>query len=110
MLLLIKKNVKQTHFTNKKVTTLLFSSESYSFLGESQYTLPIIKEKTKTSTMNNYRYHSLLGRVVYSLVFYVVSWILLFVCLSFSFLAMALSVYFRFMSLTVPLVSFVPLS
>ena len=31
------------------------------------------------------------------------------VCLSFSFLAMALSVCFRFMSLTVPLVSFVPL-
>ena len=48
-------------------------------------------------------------RVVYSLVFYVVSCVLLFVCLSFSFLAMALSVYFRFLSLTVPLVSFVPL-
>ena len=31
------------------------------------------------------------------------------VCLSFSFLAMALSVCFRLMSLTVPLVSFVPL-
>ena len=46
---------------------------------------------------------------VYSLVFYVVSCILLFVCLSFSFLALALSVYFRFMSLTVLLVSFVPL-
>ena len=46
-------------------------------------------------------------RVAYSIVFYVVSWVLLFVCLS--FLAMALSVYFRFMSLTVPLVSFVPL-
>ena len=46
---------------------------------------------------------------VYSLVFYVVSCVLLFVCLSFSFLAMALSVYFRFMSWTVPLVSFVPL-
>ena len=44
-------------------------------------------------------------RVVYSLVFYVVSCVLLFVCL-FSFLAMALSVCFRFMSLTVPLVSF----
>ena len=42
-------------------------------------------------------------RVVYSLVFYVVSCLLLFVCLSFSILAMALSVYFRFMSLTVPL-------
>ena len=49
-------------------------------------------------------------RVVYSLVFYVVSCELLFVYLSFSFLAMALSVYFRFMSLTVPLVSFVTLS
>jgi len=48
-------------------------------------------------------------RVVYSLVFYVVSCVLLFFCLSFSFLAMALSVCFRFMSLTVPLVSFVPL-
>ena len=48
-------------------------------------------------------------RVAYSLVFHVVSCVLLFVCLSFSFLAMALSVYFRFMSLTVPLVSFVPL-
>ena len=46
-------------------------------------------------------------RVVYSLVFYVVSCVLLFVCLS--FLAMALSVCFRFMNLTVPLVSFVPL-
>ena len=36
----------------------------------------------------------------------------MFYCLSaylFSFLAMALSVYFRFMSLTVPLVYFVPL-
>ena len=49
-------------------------------------------------------------RVVYSSVFYVVSCVLLFFCLSFSFLAMALSVCFRFMSLTVPLVSFVPLS
>ena len=48
-------------------------------------------------------------RVVYSLVFYVVSCVLLFFCLSFSFVAMALSVCFRFMSLTVPLVSFVPL-
>ena len=48
-------------------------------------------------------------RVVYSLVFYVVSCVLLFFCLSFSFLAMVLSVYFRFMSLTVPLVSFVSL-
>ena len=48
-------------------------------------------------------------RVVYSLVFYVVTCVLLFFCLSFSFLAMALSVCFRFMSLTVPLVSFVPL-
>lgn len=48
-------------------------------------------------------------RVVYSLVFYVVSCVLLFFCLSFSFLAMALSVCFRFMSLTVSLVSFVPL-
>ena len=48
-------------------------------------------------------------RVVYSLVFYVVSCVLLFVCLSFSVLAMALSVYFRFMSLTVPLASFVHL-
>ena len=47
-------------------------------------------------------------RVAYSLVLCVVSSVLLFVCLSFSFLAMALSVYFRFMSLTVPLVSFVP--
>ena len=47
--------------------------------------------------------------VVYSLVFFVVSCVLLFVCLSFSFLAMVLSVYFRFMSLTVPLVSFAPL-
>ena len=37
------------------------------------------------------------------------SCVLLFFCLSFSFLAMALSVCFRFMSLTVPLVSFVPL-
>ena len=46
-------------------------------------------------------------RFAYSLVFYVVSCVLLFVCLSFSFLAMVLSVYFRFMSLTVPLVSFV---
>ena len=46
-------------------------------------------------------------RVVYSLVFYVVSCVLLFVCLSFSFVA--LSVSFRFTSLTVPLVSFVPL-
>ena len=46
-------------------------------------------------------------RVVYSLVFYVVPCVLLFVCLS--FLAMPLSVCFRFMSLTVPLVSFVPL-
>ena len=43
----------------------------------------------------------------YSLVFYVVSCVILFVCLSSSFLAMALSVCFRFMSLTVPLVSFV---
>ena len=34
--------------------------------------------------------------VAYSLVFYVVSCVLLLVCLSFSFLAMALSVYFRF--------------
>ena len=49
-------------------------------------------------------------RVAYSLVFYVVSCVLLFVCLSFSFLAMALSVYFRFMSLAVPLVSVVSLS
>ena len=48
-------------------------------------------------------------RVVYSLVFYVVSCVLLFVCLFFSFLAMALSVYIRFMSLTVLLISFVPL-
>ena len=48
-------------------------------------------------------------RVVYSLVFYVVSCVLLHFCLSFSFLAMALSVCFRFMSLTVPWVSFVPL-
>ena len=48
-------------------------------------------------------------RVVYSLVFYVVSCVLLFVCLSFLFLAMALSVYFRFMSLTIPLESFAPL-
>ena len=48
-------------------------------------------------------------RVVYSLVFYVVSCVLFFVCLFFSFLAMTLSVCFRFMSLTVPLVSFVPL-
>ena len=48
-------------------------------------------------------------RVVYSLVSYVVSCVLLFVCLSYSFLTMALSVYFRFMSVTVPLVSFVPL-
>ena len=48
-------------------------------------------------------------RVAYSLVFYVVACVLLFVCLSFSFLAMALSVCFRFMSLTVPLVIFVPL-
>ena len=48
-------------------------------------------------------------RVAYSLVFYVVSCVLLFFCLSFSFLAMALSVYFRFMSLTAPLVSFAPL-
>ena len=45
-------------------------------------------------------------RVVYSLVFYVVSCVLLFVCLSFSLLAMALSVYFRSTSLLVPLVSF----
>ena len=46
-------------------------------------------------------------RVVYSLVFYVVSCIhCLSVCL-FYLLAMALSVYFRFMSLTVPLLSFV---
>ena len=48
-------------------------------------------------------------RVVYSLVFYVVSFVILFVCLSFSFLAMALPVCFILMSLTVPLVSFVPL-
>ena len=48
-------------------------------------------------------------RVVYSLVFYVVSCVLLFFVCLFSFLAMALSVCFRFMSLTVPLVSFVPL-
>ena len=48
-------------------------------------------------------------RVIYSLVFYVVSCGLLIVCLSFSFLAMALSVCFRFTSLTVPLVSFAPL-
>ena len=50
-------------------------------------------------------------RVVYSLVFYVVSCVHYY-CLSFCpfHLAMALSVYFRFMSLTVPLVSFVPLS
>ena len=47
-------------------------------------------------------------RFVYSLVFHVVSCVLLFVCLFFSFLAMALSVYFTFMSLTVPVVSFVP--
>ena len=47
--------------------------------------------------------------VAQSLVFFVVSSVLLFVCLSFSILAMALSVYFRFMSLTVPLVSFGPL-
>ena len=47
--------------------------------------------------------------VAYSLIFYVVLCVLLFVSLSFSFLAMALSVYFRFMSLTVPLISFVPL-
>ena len=49
------------------------------------------------------------GPSAYSLGFYVVSCVLLFVSLSLSFLAMALSVYFRFMSLTVPLVSFVPL-
>ena len=48
-------------------------------------------------------------RVVYSLVFYVVLCVLLFICLPFSFLDMALSVYCRFMSLTVPLVFFVPL-
>ena len=48
-------------------------------------------------------------RVVYSLVFYIMSCGLLFLCLFFSFLAIALSVYFRFMSLTVPLVSFDPL-
>ena len=48
-------------------------------------------------------------RVVCSLVLYVVSCVLLFFCLSFSFLNMGLSVCFRFMSLTVPLVSFVPL-
>ena len=47
-------------------------------------------------------------RVAWSLVFYIVSYILLFVCLSFSPLAMTLSVYFRSMSLTVPLVSFAP--
>ena len=46
--------------------------------------------------------------VVFSLVFYVVSCVLLFVCL-FHFLAKALSVCYRFMSLTVPLVSIVPL-
>ena len=48
-------------------------------------------------------------RVAYSLVFYVVSCVLLFVCVSFFIFSQALSVYFRFMSLTVPLVSFVPL-
>ena len=37
------------------------------------------------------------------------SCVILFVCLSFYLLALALSVYFRSMSLTVPLVSFVPL-
>ena len=47
--------------------------------------------------------------VAYSLVFYVVSCVLLFVCLFFSFLTMPLSFYFQFLSLTVPLVSFVPL-
>ena len=48
-------------------------------------------------------------RVANSLVFYVVSCVLLFVCLSFFIFSQALSVYFRFMSLTFPLGSFVPL-
>ena len=47
-------------------------------------------------------------RFALSLVFYVVSSLLLLVCLSL-FLAMALSIYFQSMSLTVPLVYFVPL-
>ena len=45
-------------------------------------------------------------RVVYSLVFYVGSCVLLFVFFIFSHGVVS---YFRFMSLTVPLVSFVPL-